>query len=307
MKILGIIASSIMKKISDAFNRTTSGSLGTADTGQSWVATRGTWYANGSAAKSDDAASNKSIASIAIGKQDVTVTASVSGGTGPVFWLTDANSWWSSVSFMNQTSDPVTVYCGTCTACNSNCSGAATGNIYGSPPSCSCGTVTSGTQTTNTNYLIIYGNNTDAAFACSSDGGVYTSPNCALTSTLYGCSATSYTPPAGSYPSCNCGKDLCTNYVTTTHYYLQLLKSVSGTVSEATSSVSLASAAAAISVATSGNGITAKAYSDTAMTTQLGTTLSYTATSPTRGTSVGILKTTSDYSQGSTVDNFTAQ
>lgn len=307
MRILGIIASSILKSIADAFNRTTSGSLGTADTGQTWVATRGTWYANGTKAQSDDAGSNNSIASLDIGKTDVVVTASVSKGTGPVFWLSDSGSWWASVSYSNQTISQVISDCGYCGACSSNCTGPSTSGLS-SPQSCSCGQPTSQSTTTTSsaNYYAIYGAN--ASYACAVDGGTYTYPNCTFSTITYtyGCSATPYTPPAGNYPTCNCNTPQCTSQVTTTNYFLKLLKSVSGTVSEATSAVSLGSAAAAIAVTTVGDAITAKAYSDTGLTTQLGSTLSYTATSPTKGTSVGILKTTSAYSQESTVDNFTA-
>jgi hypothetical protein len=84
---------------------------------------------------------------------------------------------------------------------------------------------------------------------------------------------------------------------------LRLLKSVSGTVSTATADVSLASAAVAILTTVSNDTITSKAYSDTAMTTQLGTTLTHTASSPSKGYYVGIIKTPSD-NQGSTIDNY---
>ena len=84
---------------------------------------------------------------------------------------------------------------------------------------------------------------------------------------------------------------------------MRLLKSVSGTVSTATADVSLASAAVAILTTVSNDTITSKAYSDTAMTTQLGTTLTHTASSPSKGYYVGIIKTPSD-NQGSTIDNY---
>jgi hypothetical protein len=64
-------------------------------------------------------------------------------------------------------------------------------------------------------------------------------------------------------------------------------------------------AIAAIWLQTSGDLITSKAYSDVAMTAQLGSTLTYTPTSPTKGTKVGIIKTPST-TQGSTVDSFSA-
>jgi hypothetical protein len=42
------------------------------------------------------------------------------------------------------------------------------------------------------------------------------------------------------------------------------------------------------------------------LTTTLGSALTYTPTSPTKATNHGIIKAPSDYSQGSTVDNFSA-
>jgi hypothetical protein len=95
------------------------------------------------------------------------------------------------------------------------------------------------------------------------------------------------------------------NATTTTYAYnLRLIKSVGGTVSTATGDISLSSAAVAIKVTTSGDAITAQAYSDAALITTLGSAISYTATSPIKGTAHGILKAPSAYGQGSTVDNF---
>ena len=62
MRILGIIASGVLKKITDTFTRTVSGSLGTANTGQVWTALRGTWFANGSVAQSSNTATDYAIA-----------------------------------------------------------------------------------------------------------------------------------------------------------------------------------------------------------------------------------------------------
>jgi hypothetical protein len=95
------------------------------------------------------------------------------------------------------------------------------------------------------------------------------------------------------------------NLTTTTYgYNLRLIKSVGGTVSTATGDISLTSAAVAIKVTTSGNDIVAQAYSDTGLTITLGSAISYTATSPVKGTAHGIIKAPSAYGQGSTVDNF---
>lgn len=95
MKI-GNFAASIIKRISDNFNRTTSGSLGSTDTGQPWNATRGVWFANGTLAQSTDAASSNPIASIPF-RSSATLSADVNGGgAGLAFWVTDANNWWAS-------------------------------------------------------------------------------------------------------------------------------------------------------------------------------------------------------------------
>ena len=133
--------------------------------------------------------------------------------------------------------------------------------------------------------VVIYPcNSSYVGYVCSQsyDGTFYNHTQCGAYTTPY---------------SCNC--QTCYNY------YLRMLQSVGGSVSTATGDISLSSAAAAISVNTSGNTITAKAWSDTAMTTQLGSTQTYTPTSPTKGTGVGIIKAPAD-NQGSTVDDFNA-
>lgn len=67
MPILGIIASSIQKAFaafSDTFNRTTSSSLGTSSSGGIWESLKGTFFANGYSAQSDDAATTYPISFI---------------------------------------------------------------------------------------------------------------------------------------------------------------------------------------------------------------------------------------------------
>jgi hypothetical protein len=302
-KAFGLLAGAL-KPIQDLFTRTTSGSLGTATSGQSWVATRGTWSANGTQATSADAASNNSIASIPY-KSNVVTSASVSGGTGPVFWLTDANSWWSAVSYNTSTETP---YSCNCQSCGNTCTSADCA-ACGSDETCnSCTYSYTAYSCTGGNYVC------NGSLCCSGISGnivgnatsstvTETGVNCYYCGSTIVCRTCQHTGgTCGSY-SCNCQ----TCYNTTYNYYLRLLQSLSGTVSTATSDISLASAAAAISVETLGNAITAKAYSNTTMTTQLGTTMSYTPTTPTKGTSVGIIKTQSPYTQGSTIDNFTAE
>ena len=68
--------------ITDSFNRSVSGTLGTADTTETWTNVTGTWFANGSAAQSDTAAGSNAIATVTYGVSDVTVGAG--GGAGVV-------------------------------------------------------------------------------------------------------------------------------------------------------------------------------------------------------------------------------
>ena len=275
---LGIVASSVAKRIFDYFARTTSGSLGTTTSGAVWNAIRGVWFANGSAGQSDDSASGYPIATVTLA-QNANVSVSTSPGTGVAYWVTDSGSWWSSYLYNTSYS----CNCQTCYACSS---------CYVTTYACNGGTY----QTSSVPSIY----QCSAAYVgtpCSYSyvaGGIWQITLCAGTSTYY----SNNCAQCGSYAySCNC--QTCYNY------YLRMLKSVGGTVSTATGDISLSSAAAAISVNTSGDTITAKAWSDTAMTTQLGTTQTYTPTSPTKGTGVGIIKAPAD-NQGSTVDNFNA-
>ena len=160
---LGIIASSISKAIIDLFNRVTSGSLGTATSGQIWGATRGVWFANGTQAQSNDAASTYPIASIPL-SQNSTMKIDTSGGCGLSFWVTDAGSWWGAYPFytsstvLNCTGPDAYCYSAGCTPVNScgtinqttntTCSGPdAYCYSAGCTPANSCGSIN---QTTNT-------------------------------------------------------------------------------------------------------------------------------------------------------------
>ena len=300
MRILGIIASSLLKLITDTFTRTTSGLLGTSDTGQTWSATRGTWFANGSQAQSNDGASNNSIASIPF-KVDTNVRAGVTGGTGVVFWLTDANSWWAATSY-NTTS----TYSYSCNPYNCN---PYSCNPYSCPYSC---------NPYDCNCSTTYTYSCSAYNSCCSGYGAYSGGNGSCYSEL----DASYVGPASSVPNTTCQTcyqtcyttcystcyDTCYQTCTGTSYnfYLRLLSSIGGTVSTATGDISLASQAGAIWVETVGNLITAKAYANTGFISQLGTTMTANPASPVKGSSVGVIKTTSPHVQGTTIDSFQA-
>ena len=315
LNILGIITS-ILSKITDTFNRS-DGSIGSADTGQAWSATRGTWTISTNKATSSDAGSTYPLASVNLGLQDVAVSADITnGGPGVAFWGTDNNNWWaSSVSYSSSSCNCQTCG-GECTSYNPTvcvqanycqysyisgyqqvCSGcgACPGYSYsGGAPSCRCydnnDQDVGGSGCTYTNGAAIYTvvseyNQAQCGCATYSGGG------CASYAATY---------------SCNC--QTCT--ATT----LSIYSDVSGTITTPTSSTiatqsnsSSYTTASSILVSTSGNVITAKAYSSAGLSSQLGSDLVYTATSPTKGTSVGIVKTPSTTNAGSLLDNFAAQ
>lgn len=115
---------------------------------------------------------------------------------------------------------------------------------------------------------------------------------------------------AGCTPS-NCCSGVSYSGGDTTYYTdLVIVSSVSGTVVSqsatrlATNTNTTYTTVGSLIVSTVGNQITAKAYASAGLTTQLGSNIVITPTSPTKGTSVGIIKAPSTGSQGSTVDNF---
>lgn len=102
---------------------------------------------------------------------------------------------------------------------------------------------------------------------------------------------------------------------TRTRYYwaLRLLKSISGVVTnlgdtQITNSLSNSNPIAAIGVALSGSTFVSTAYSDTALTSPIGSAVSYTNTSgDPQGPNVGIIKAPTDINQSSTIDDFKAK
>jgi len=402
--------------ITDSFNRSVSGVLGTADSGETWTNVTGTWYANGSAAQSDTAASSNAIATVAYGVSDVTVGAGVSNGTGVAAWVVDANNWYALVSFQTQVNTtyscncycnghcdtyPVPVYntCTSCYYCGSTTSGGGTStyqgtyvpggttvtdvgaancttsvsgwkyigsaviygrrcsqtqvndptnyNCYstsdcysggtgsycyecpegesGHPGNYSCyiptGGVTtctcsSGTESGGRCYVTSFGT---GYYSCPSGGtanqstGVCTVTT-AGTTTCYSCAnpdcgvAYYYTGSTcyggGTYPNCDqYGGGCQTCGSITNNYYIKLIRSVGGTITNLTGDISVSGSVGALRLNTQGNVLSYQAYSNSDFTGLL-TSGTHTATSPAKANNYGIIKTSSPFGQGSTVDNF---
>jgi len=108
----------------------------------------------------------------------------------------------------------------------------------------------------------------------------------------------------GTYPNCDQYGGGCQTCGTlTNNYYIKLIRSVGGTITNLTGDISVASAVGALRLNTSGDILSYQAYSNSDFTGLL-TSSTHTATSPAKANNYGIIKTSSPYGQGSTVDNF---
>jgi len=311
----------LKRQFLDTFNRTTSGSLGTASSGFTWVANKGTWFANGSQAQSNDSATNYSVASVDAGSQDVIVSASVSNGCGPAVWVSGAGSWYASVVYLTTSTEccgGYTCSCGSSTACCGDCAcpsqKSCCSPCYCQPTCTGCGTYTI-CDVCPAGYDFVGFTEVGSIGTCSN--GQNTVPSSCRTEDRTDCACPDSTDccpspcpcPASNAcctSACSCGNDCCCATCTVTSYWLRLLRAVGGSVSTVSSDVSISSAASAIKMVTSNNTITSTAYSNTSMTSSLGSR-NDTPSSPTKTTSHGIVKAPSGSSQGSTIDNFSAE
>jgi hypothetical protein len=154
-RAFGFARSSLIKMISDTFARVTSGSLGTATSGQVWNAITGVWYANSGVAETASSPSTYPSATIPVALDARASVVSPSPGAGVVLWESDSGDWWGGTSYVSESS--VGTYscvsnscCTTFNNCVSNSccggtisepSGACTG---GTPNSCCTGCPTCG-------------------------------------------------------------------------------------------------------------------------------------------------------------------
>jgi hypothetical protein len=299
MKVpFGTIASSILKKFIDNFNRTTSGSLGTSSGGGAWTAIKGIWSANGTVGTSADAATTYPIATASMGTSNVTVDLDVdtAGGTGVAFWVTDASNWWGLFPY---TAINTSYY----SACNS---WTQTG------PSYSCAAWTQSSSTVCSAWTAGAYYSVCNSFSSAYDGfrGVYYSVCNSWTTGGGGSTCSGYTTSYFSSCSSSSGPfygSACNTYTTGSTnsagtISLRLIKSVTNTITTVLDQT-LPSLPASVKLITSGTSITGRAYSTAGQVTQIGTDLTSTQTAG--GTQHGIILAPGGYTQGTTVDNIT--
>jgi len=181
---------------------------------------------------------------------------------------------------------------------NQYCSGNFVGNRY-----CRSGE--------NANNYTCTGFNCPAPNNCNSVGS---SSNCAPGS-AYNCSS-----PTCKTGTCNPANVYCSTFACDTYFqscaatcyptYIRLIKSVANVVSEVTKITvgnTTSSLVNSLKLIVSGSQITAKAYSDTSLTSQIGSDLTFTPTGVTISTQYGIIITPSVTNQGNSLDDFTIE
>jgi conjugal transfer mating pair stabilization protein TraN len=130
--------------VTDSFTRTTSGTLGVADLGGTWVngtiAGSSGWYANGSAADTTDTISAgtsiSTISLVEIGSENTFAEVTTSGGVGPTIWAnysgTTPTTWWAAIPYKIETATPYeyqgNCVCNATTTCNTCASAVACGS-----------------------------------------------------------------------------------------------------------------------------------------------------------------------------------
>lgn len=322
-KAYGMMANA-KRIITDTFNRA-NGSLGTSSSGYLWSVLRGTWLISSNQATSSDSGSTYPLATVDIGAQNVIVSADITdGGPGVAFWVTDANSWWAS-SANYRTSSYSYSCCGGSTGptnvgCGSTTTSGSCGSSYTqpSPTGCAGQTITTTTYN-NRSGCGCYSNATSGGGGCVDiDTLQYLGPLCCGSSPsasdtgcgVYSTSSQTYYQPYT--PGTTVYYQLTTCSGTNYHTELKLYKNVSGTIStvatqELNSNTSGYSEINSIKAITSGDSIVISGYTNAGLSSQLGSSLTNTPASPSKGTKAGIIKTSSDANAGTLIDNFAVE
>lgn len=183
------------------------------------------------------------------------------------------------------------------------------------PPLYSCANCTAATATTTyTVYTVT--NYTPAGSYCDT-GSPGTPTIGGATGNCGSFTGATYAPTTctGAGGNATNGGGNCGSLIPATYNYiteLKLYKNESGTISTvATESINTSSSsyteANSLKAATNGNNITITAYQGSSLASPFATSLTNSPANPTKGTKVGIIKTSSTDNAGSLIDNFSAE
>lgn len=231
IKVGGVWKQWFASVITDNFSRaSTATGLGTSETGQPWTNLIGDWRVSGSNNAISD--NSSALASVNFGSPDVIVSANVSVGTGPAFWVSDAGSYWASYVHSTSTSTPYQynyscncqqLYSPPSQGCSGQCSHynpPVAGSTYtynlGNPPNCGCyGSDPGGTPIYNPGATTwsyagsASGPTQTCTETCISGYSLYTSGYCMRNTTPYNIIASTTTCRQNT----GCGAYYCTSGV----------------------------------------------------------------------------------------------
>ena len=291
-KLFGAIASSVRKAFRDVFSSRsdTTGNLGTATDGSRWTAINGTIEVKTGAAKATTTPSEGNagtaypIATVTMPTQDNIISlAGTNEGSSVALWVQSSSDWWmvDVESVQNSTTNYAT--------------GIAGYNYYYGPVQ---GYSQGASYYALTNYWTVYW--VRYALVSGKYNRFWSAGTVSYTSYM---SSTNYSIV---YWFSTFGQNTYYTYAAGTTYayseYLKIRQSVSSTVSTITSAlISTVQSIGSLKVWTSGNQITARAFSDTNFVTQIGSDLVYTATGATITTQYGIGVSPSAYNQSAII------
>jgi hypothetical protein len=311
------VASSVRKRFLDTFSArsNTTGSLGTATDGSSWDAVNGTIQVTTGAATATTTPSAGSagtaypMATVTLPVQNNSISlGGTNEGSSVALWVQSSSDWWLVNVEGTQTTN--TNYASAQSynyAFAQNLTYGTSTNYYGVTNyySASGYYSQSGGTTYNVGYRTVGSPFAYQAFYSSTAGGT----TYYLGTSYYG--ATSYYTATGysitygafyQYTSAGAFYTYAAGSTTAYNEYLKIRQSVASTVSIIASSlISTTQSIKSLIVSTSGNQITAKAFSDSNFVTQIGSDLVHTATGATINTKYGIAVSPSAYNQSAII------
>lgn len=322
---LGIFGSQRVSFI-DFFTRANNPSSLGSVSGMAWRAVRGVWGISNNKAISGTSSSSYPLATLKFTRTDVTVSVSgVEPGMGASFWVTDGDNWYASVYTQNQV-------CETCTSCSSfsggNCIAFNPSNCASTiPGNCGAGTFCCGsfnpstcneTSPGNCNvfnsansgngnppYGFCYGPSRNPPY-CS---GSFNPSNC----NAFCCSGPfpTWSPYCGSFNPSFCSSYspvVCNGYSTfscncVTEHRISFIRSLAGTITMLSNNL-FSTAVQSFKIFLSGEQATLQSFSSVSYSSQIGEPVVIPLSSPQKTVDHGIIKSTSSYQQGSSIDEF---
>lgn len=310
------VAASVRKRFYDNFagRSNTTGSLGTATDGSTWDAVSGTIEVAAGAATATSTPSAGSagtaypMAVVTLPVQNNVISlADTNEGSSVALWVQSSSDWWmvGVEGVQNTTTNYASAQTYTY-AFAQNVNYSSNTNYYGVTDYYAGSSTNYGTTPTSWYqgwYRIAPGSFVSGYYRQNGGYTTWTGTNYYAATSYY--TATGYTQVYGPYYQYTVGGAYYTYAAgSTTEYneYLRIRQSVASTVSVITSQlISTVSSIKSLKIFTSGNQITARAYSDTNFVTQVGSDLVYTATGATVNTKYGIAVSPSAYNQSAII------